>query len=153
MADLYSLKAMIDTDPNRAAVRTIPTPSGTVSTVVYRDIDGYYAVTSLNEEHKECWLRWDDAVGCVGTLWAGAEDWMAQQRESPNDLLTLQYVALRLNVSEDSVRRWVKSGSLEAVPLPVPGKNQMFRVRRSTLEKILQKTTMENSPVAVALAS
>lgn len=142
MASLNDVKAVLDSDPNRAAVRTLPTPSGIVSSTVYRDIDGYYVVASPDDHHRECWSQWENAVACVGS-WAEAEDWRIQVREGKEQLLTLRYVAKRLNVSEDTVRRWAKQGILDAVPLPNLGKHQSYRVRRSVLNDLLRGSTRQ----------
>ncbi len=54
------------------------------------------------------------------------------------DLLTIQEVADRLRVDTTTVRRWVKSGVLEAVILPHPGNRKAYRIRVSTIETLLQ---------------
>ncbi|MDQ6659724.1 MAG: helix-turn-helix domain-containing protein [Chloroflexota bacterium] len=53
------------------------------------------------------------------------------------ELLTVSEVAQRLRVDETTVRRWVKMGVLEAIALPHKGKRQAYRIRQSTLEKIV----------------
>lgn len=57
--------------------------------------------------------------------------------EQADELLTVQEVATRLRVNEATVRRWIKSGALEAVKLPHRGKREIYRVRRSTLSAVL----------------
>lgn len=52
-------------------------------------------------------------------------------------LLTVREVALRLRVDETTIHRWIKSGTLEAIILPHRGKRRVYRIRRSTLEKVL----------------
>lgn len=54
------------------------------------------------------------------------------------ELLTVSEVAKRLRVDGATVRRWVISGALEAVRLPHKGKRAMYRVRKSTLDKLLK---------------
>ncbi len=54
-----------------------------------------------------------------------------------NDLLTVREVAGYLRVDDTTIRRWIKSGSLEAVTLPHRGKRQAYRIRKSTLEALL----------------
>lgn len=54
-----------------------------------------------------------------------------------NDLLTVSEVARILRVDNTTVRRWVKQGTLEAIILPHVNIRQAYRVRRSTLEKII----------------
>ncbi|SRR6266516_3561733 len=146
MATLHDLKDQLDADPDLAAVRTAPVPGALASIVVYRDLDDFYVVTDLEGDHKECWRNWQYALDEVGEPWAEAEDWAIRTREGGEDLLTLQYVAKRLNVSEDTVRRWAKNGAVEALPLPVSGEYQSYRIRRATLQNLLRK----KSPVAVA---
>lgn len=59
-------------------------------------------------------------------------------KESVSDeLLTVREVARRLRVDDTTVRRWIKSGALEAITLPHKGKRQGYRVRRRTLELLL----------------
>lgn len=60
---------------------------------------------------------------------------MLQQRE---ELLTVQEVAERLRVNEATVRRWIKNGSLQAIKLPHRGKREIYRVRRTTLDSVLE---------------
>jgi excisionase family DNA binding protein len=53
------------------------------------------------------------------------------------ELLTVREVARRLRVDDTTVRRWIKSGALEAVTLPHRGKRQAYRVKTSTMNKLL----------------
>lgn len=53
------------------------------------------------------------------------------------DLLTVGEVAKQLRVDDTTVRRWIKSGVLEAISLPHSGIRQAYRIRRSTLEALL----------------
>ena len=53
------------------------------------------------------------------------------------DLLTVGEVATQLRVDDTTVRRWIKSGVLEAISLPHSGIRQAYRIRRSTLEALL----------------
>ena len=53
------------------------------------------------------------------------------------DLLTVSEVAKQLRVDDTTVRRWIKSGVLEAISLPHSGIRQAYRIRRSTLEALL----------------
>ena len=57
--------------------------------------------------------------------------------EKVEELLTVQEVANRLRVNEATVRRWIKSGVLEGIKLPHRGKREIYRVRRSTLNSVL----------------
>jgi len=72
-----------------------------------------------------------------------------QQREeeknspgSPGDLLTVGEVAHHLRVDDTTVRRWIKSGALEAITLPHRGKRQGYRVRKHTLEDLLNSSSL-----------
>lgn len=58
--------------------------------------------------------------------------------EDLDELLTVREVAKRLRVDDTTVRRWIKSGALEAITLPHKGKRQAYRVKRSTMDKLLQ---------------
>jgi excisionase family DNA binding protein len=67
-----------------------------------------------------------------------------------SELLTVSEVARILRVDDTTVRRWVKQGALEAVVLPHVNERQAYRVRRSTLDKLLgtsssdEKTEVES---------
>jgi excisionase family DNA binding protein len=54
------------------------------------------------------------------------------------ELLTVREVAHRLRVDDTTVRRWIKSGALEAITLPHRGKRQAYRVKKSTLDRLLR---------------
>jgi excisionase family DNA binding protein len=58
--------------------------------------------------------------------------------ERTEELLTVGEVARRLRVDETTVRRWIKSGSLEAITLPHRGKRQSYRIKQSTIETLLK---------------
>jgi excisionase family DNA binding protein len=58
------------------------------------------------------------------------------------DLLTVREVAEQLRVDDTTVRRWIKGGVLEAVPLPHRGLRQAYRIRRSTLETLLSSSSL-----------
>lgn len=61
----------------------------------------------------------------------------AERRE---ELLTVREVARRLRVDDTTVRRWVKGGALEAITLPRRGRRHAYRIRKSTLDTILNST-------------
>ena len=71
---------------------------------------------------------------------AGDKTMADDQRE---DLLTVREVAKRLRVDDTTVRRWIKSGALEAITLPHRGKRQAYRIKQSTLEALLNVTLPE----------
>ncbi len=60
------------------------------------------------------------------------------------DLLTVREVAKQLRVDDTTVRRWIKNGVLEAIPLPHQGERQVYRVRKSTLDKLLASPPTES---------
>ena len=55
-----------------------------------------------------------------------------------NDLLTAREVAQRLRVEVSTVRRWVKTGAIEAVRLPSANRRRGYRFKSETLDKVLQ---------------
>lgn len=57
--------------------------------------------------------------------------------DQKEDLLTVREVARRLRVDATTVRRWIKSGTLEAITLPHRGKRQAYRIKESTLDDLL----------------
>ena len=60
-----------------------------------------------------------------------------------SDLLTVSEVARIFRVDDTTVRRWIKQGALEAVPLPKRGARQGYRVKRETVDKFF--STQEGS--------
>lgn len=60
--------------------------------------------------------------------------------EAREELLTVREVARRLRVDDTTVRRWIKSGALEAITLPHRGKRQAYRIKKSTLDKLLNSS-------------
>lgn len=54
------------------------------------------------------------------------------------ELLTVRDVAQHLRVDGTTVRRWINAGALQAVTLPHVGKRQAYRVKRSTLDALLE---------------
>ncbi|GHO81238.1 hypothetical protein KSD_90090 [Ktedonobacter sp. SOSP1-85] len=59
-----------------------------------------------------------------------------------DELLTVREVARHLRVDDTTVRRWIKSGALEAVTLPHRGKRRGYRVRKMTLDTLLNNSTL-----------
>ena len=57
------------------------------------------------------------------------------------ELLTVREVAQALRVDDTTCRRWIKSGVLEAISLPHQNLRQSYRIKRSTLEKLLETTS------------
>lgn len=57
--------------------------------------------------------------------------------EDMEELLTVREVARRLRVDDTTVRRWIKNGALEAITLPHKGKRSAYRVKKSTMDKLL----------------
>jgi len=64
--------------------------------------------------------------------------------EEEEKLYTVREVARRLRVDDTTVRRWIKSGALDAITLPHRGRRQAYRIKQSTLDKLMQNpiTTM-----------
>ena len=62
----------------------------------------------------------------------------AMAEEKREELLTVREVACRLRVDDTTVRRWIKNGMLEAVTLPHRGRRQSYRIKQSTLDKLLK---------------
>ncbi len=62
--------------------------------------------------------------------------------EDMDELLTVREVARRLRVDDTTVRRWIKSGALEAITLPHKAKRMAYRVKRSTMDKLLQASQL-----------
>lgn len=63
---------------------------------------------------------------------------VAVMAEETEKLLTVREVARHLRVDDTTVRRWIKSGSLEAITLPHRGKRQAYRIKQSTLDTLLK---------------
>ena len=59
-----------------------------------------------------------------------------EEMDRSADLLTVHEVAQQLRVDDTTVRRWIKSGALDAVPLPHSGKRCGYRVRQHTLSAL-----------------
>lgn len=63
-----------------------------------------------------------------------------KQSVSNADLLTVSEVADILRVDSTTVRRWVKFGTIDAICLPHQNKRQSYRIKRTTLNKVLDTT-------------
>ena len=70
---------------------------------------------------------------------SAGENMMAEEKRE--ELLTVREVARRLRVDDTTVRRWIKSGALEAITLPHRGKRQAYRIKKSTLDTLLSGAT------------
>ena len=77
------------------------------------------------------------------------EEEMMDDTESGGDLLTVREVARHLRVDDTTVRRWIKSGALDAVALPHSGKRCGYRVRRHTLDALFNTTNTSTSSSTV----
>ncbi len=60
--------------------------------------------------------------------------------QNESGLLTVAEVAKILRVDDTTIRRWVKSGALEAIVLPHANKRRAYRVKRATLDQVLNGT-------------
>lgn len=58
--------------------------------------------------------------------------------EDRSELLTVQEVAAQLRVDETTVRRWIKTGILEAVELPHRGARRVYRVKFATIQDLFK---------------
>jgi excisionase family DNA binding protein len=63
------------------------------------------------------------------------------ENNQQEELLTVHEVARRLRVDDTTVRRWIKSGTLEAIALPHRGKRQGYRIRKSTLDNLFASSS------------
>jgi excisionase family DNA binding protein len=59
------------------------------------------------------------------------------------ELMTVHEVAKELRVDDTTVRRWIKSGALEAIILPHLNKRQAYRIKRKTFNAIMQAMLIE----------
>lgn len=62
------------------------------------------------------------------------------KEETNHELQTVSEVAKILRVDDTTVRRWIKQGVLEAIALPHRNRRQAYRVRRSTVDNLLNNT-------------
>ena len=64
-----------------------------------------------------------------------------QKKEQPevDELLTVSEVARRLRVDDTTVRRWIKSGALEAITLPHARMRQSYRIKKSTMDALFNE--------------
>ena len=53
------------------------------------------------------------------------------------EVFTVHEVAQRLRVDDTTVQRWIKTGTLEAISLPHKGTRQVYRIKKSTLDALL----------------
>ena len=60
------------------------------------------------------------------------------------ELLTVSEVADIFRVDAETVRRWAKQGTIEAVFLPGKGGYQGLRFKREVLDKLLGKINEQN---------
>jgi excisionase family DNA binding protein len=67
-----------------------------------------------------------------------------EREDYTSELLTVSEVARRLRVDDTTVRRWIKTGALEAITLPHKGKREVYRVKKNTLDELL------NTPATAA---
>jgi excisionase family DNA binding protein len=65
-----------------------------------------------------------------------------EKEEMGEDLLTVHEVASHLRVDDTTVRRWIKSGALEAIALPHRGKRRGYRVRKLTLDELFNRSSL-----------
>jgi excisionase family DNA binding protein len=63
-----------------------------------------------------------------------------ENMQNTDQLLTVSEVARQLRVDNTTVRRWIGLGTLEAVVLPHAGDRQAYRIKQSTLDKLLEQS-------------
>lgn len=61
---------------------------------------------------------------------------------SAEELLTVAEVASILRLDDTTIRRYIKQGTLEGIILPHVNERQAYRIRRSTLDKLLEPTLL-----------
>ncbi len=64
------------------------------------------------------------------------------QTNNVGELLTVREVARHLRVDDTTVRRWIKSGALEAITLPHRGKRRGYRVRKNTIDELFKSSSL-----------
>ena len=62
----------------------------------------------------------------------------ASKEDRLDELLTIKEVARCLRVDHKTVRHWIKIGALDAIILPHRGERQAYRVKKSTLDALLE---------------
>ncbi|MBV9691159.1 MAG: helix-turn-helix domain-containing protein [Ktedonobacteraceae bacterium] len=62
------------------------------------------------------------------------------EEKKEEELLTVREVAHRLRVDDTTVRRWIKTGALEAITLPHRAKRQAYRIKKSTMDTLLKNS-------------
>jgi excisionase family DNA binding protein len=75
-----------------------------------------------------------------------SEDQEMAERDRSGELLTVREVAKHLRVDDTTVRRWIKSGALDAVALPHSGKRCGYRVRKHTLDALFSVPSATQEP-------
>jgi excisionase family DNA binding protein len=55
-------------------------------------------------------------------------------------LLTVREVAEILRCDATTIRRWLKNGAMQAIELPHPGTRMSYRIKRETLDTLLNTT-------------
>jgi excisionase family DNA binding protein len=58
-------------------------------------------------------------------------------QEATEELLTVREVARQLRVDDTTIRRWIKDNILEAIRLPHKNTREAYRIKKSTIEKLL----------------
>lgn len=68
-----------------------------------------------------------------------------QNTEGAEELLTVHEIATCLRVDDTTVRRWIKTGALDAITLPQRGNRSCYRVRKSTFDRVLNSSATRAS--------
>lgn len=61
--------------------------------------------------------------------------------QDQDQLMTVTEVAQRLRLDATTIRRYIKSGLMDAIALPHRGKRQAYRIKSATLSALLANTT------------
>lgn len=59
-----------------------------------------------------------------------------EEKSEYEEFLTVHEVAANLRVDDTTVRRWIKSGALDAITLPHREKRRSYRIPKSSYDKL-----------------
>lgn len=65
------------------------------------------------------------------------------EKPKSDEFLTVREVARKLRVDPTTCRRWIKNGALEAILLPYRGTRRAYRIKKSTMDQLLQEENQE----------
>jgi excisionase family DNA binding protein len=64
---------------------------------------------------------------------------MSQSEQRYEKLFTVRQVARILQVDDTTIRKWIKNGEIEAILLPGGRLKKRYRIRKSTVDAILNQ--------------